>query len=411
VALIKPFRALRPVPDKAEPVSCVPYDVVHESEVREFLREDPLTFLQVTRPDAGLSEEELPAAEAMRIAKENLQRFIDEGILVLENEPCIYIYRLAARTHTQTGIVACVSVDEYEQGRIKKHEKTRPDKVDDRMEHMLELRAQTGLIFLAFRGTELIHRLIEKAVTDEPLFDFPGIHDTQQTVWRIPAADADADAMIKAFAEVPALYIADGHHRAESAAKVREKLRSTNPEHNGSEDYNFFMAGMFPAEDLRILAYNRVVKDLNGSSSDGFLEKLTSHFVVAETKEKQPRDPRNFCMYLDGKWYALRFATDFLVAPPPNEALDVSILQRYLLEPVLGIGDVRTDTRIGFSGGGRGVEELERLVDSGEMRVAFSLFPTTMEDLFAVSDMNEIMPPKSTWFEPKLRDGLFVHRI
>ena len=409
MALIKPFRALRPVPDKAEPVSCVPYDVVHESEVREFLREDPLTFLQVTRPDAGLSDEELPPEEAMRIAKANLQRFIDDGVLVLENEPCIYIYRLAARTHTQTGVVACVSIDEYEHGLIKKHEKTRPDKVEDRMEHMLELRAQTGLIFLAFRGTELIHRLIDEAVKREPLFDFPGINDTQQTVWRIPATEAEP--MIEAFAEVPALYIADGHHRAESASKVREKLRNEGAEHNADGDHNFFMAGLFPAEDLRILAYNRVVKDLNGLSSEEFLEALTRHFVVGGTAEKVPADRQNFSMYLDGKWYALRFAVDFLVAPPPNEALDVSILQRYLLEPVLGIGDVRTDTRIGFVGGGRGVEELERLVDSGEMRVAFSLFPTTMEDLLTVSDMDEIMPPKSTWFEPKLRDGLFVHRI
>lgn len=409
MALIKPFRALRPVPDKAEPVSCVPYDVVHESEVRAFLREDPLTFLQVTRPDAGLSDEEFPPAEAMRIAKENLQRFIDDGVLVLENEPSIYIYRLAARTHTQTGVVACVSLDEYENGLIKKHEKTRPDKVEERMEHMLELRAQTGLIFLAFRGTELIHNLIDEAVTGEPLFDFPGINDTQQTVWRIPAPDADP--IIKAFAEVPALYIADGHHRAESAEQAREILRGKNPEHNGTEDYNFFMAGMFPAEDLRILAYNRVVKDLNGITSEDFLEKLARHFVVNETVKKEPHDRQNFCMYLDGKWYGLRFAMDFLVAPPPNESLDVSILQRYILEPILGIGDVRTDTRIGFVGGGRGVEELERLVDTGEMRVAFSLFPTTMEDLLTVSDMNEIMPPKSTWFEPKLRDGLFVHRI
>lgn len=409
MALIKPFRALRPVPDKAEPVSCVPYDVVHESEVREFLREDPLTFLQVTRPDAGLSDEELPPAEAMRIAKENLQRFIDDGVLIREAEPCVYIYRLAARTHTQTGVVACVSLDEYERGLIKKHENTRPDKVDERMQHMLELRAQTGLIFLAFRGTDLIHRLIDEAVKGEPLFDFPGINDTQQTVWRIPAADAGA--MVNAFADVPALYIADGHHRAESAEKAREILRSKDPDHDGSEDYNFFMAGMFPAEDLRILPYNRVVKDLNGLSSDDLLERIAQDFIVSETGEKEPHDPRNFCMYLDGKWFTLRFATDFLVAPPPNEALDVSILQRYLLEPVLGIGDVRTDTRIGFVGGARGVKELERLVDSGEMRVAFSLFPTTMEDLLAVSDLNETMPPKSTWFEPKLRDGLFVHTI
>ena len=407
MALIKPFRALRPVPDKAEAVSCVPYDVVHESEVREFLREDPLTFLQVTRPDAGLTEDELTAAEALETAKANLQRLIDEGVLVTESEPCIYIYRLATRTHTQTGVVACCSLDEYEHGLIKKHEKTRPDKVADRMEHMMKLRAQTGLLFLAFRGTETIRELIDKAVKSEPLFNFTGINETQQTVWRI----SDAEELQKAFGEVPALYIADGHHRAESALQARNILREANPEHKGSEDYNFFMAGMFPAEDLKILAYNRVVKDLNGLSDEGFLAKLADNFIVKETLRKEPGDPRNFCMYLSGKWYALHFTLEFFTAPPPDEALDVSILQRYLLEPILGIGDVRTDTRIEFVGGGRGTEELERLVDSGEMRVAFSLYPTTMEDLFAVSDMNEIMPPKSTWFEPKLRDGLFVHRI
>lgn len=407
MALIKPFRALRPVPDKAEPVSCVPYDVVHESEVRDFLRESPLTFLQVTRPDAGLSEDELSAAEALQIAKANLQRLIDEHVLIEEPEPCIYIYRLATTTHTQTGVVACCSIDDYEKGLIKKHEKTRPDKVADRTEHMLELRAQTGLIFLAFRGTDRIHGLIEEAVKGEPLFDFPGINETQQTVWRITAAEE----LQKAFAEVPALYIADGHHRAESASKTREILRKANPKHDGTEDYNFFMAGMFPAEDLKILAYNRVVKDLNGLSDDEFLAKLGDHFIVKETLQKEPADPRNFCMYLNGTWYSLHFTLEFFTAPPPDEALDVSILQRYLLEPILDIGDVRTDTRIGFVGGGRGTEELERLVDSGEMRVAFSLYPTTMEDLFAVSDIDEIMPPKSTWFEPKLRDGLFVHRI
>lgn len=407
MALIKPFRALRPVPDKAEAVSCVPYDVVHESEVREFLREDPLTFLQVTRPDAGLSEEELTANEALETAKTNLQRLIDEKVLVAETEPCIYVYRLATRTHSQTGVVACCSLDEYENGLIKKHEKTRPDKVADRTEHMLKLRAQTGLIFLAFRGTETVHELIDKAVKGEPLFDFPGINETQQTVWRIPSGEE----LQKAFAEIPALYIADGHHRAESALMARDALRKANAEHNGSEDYNFFMAGMFPAEDLKILAYNRVVADLNGLSDEEFLAKLGENFIVKETVQKEPAEPRNFCMYLSGTWYSLHFTLEFFTAPPPDEALDVSILQRYLLEPILGIGDVRTDTRIGFVGGGRGTAELERLVDSGEMRVAFSLYPTTMEDLFAVSDMDEIMPPKSTWFEPKLRDGLFIHRI
>lgn len=407
MSVIKPFRALRPVPDKAEAVSCVPYDVVHESEVRDFIREDPLTFLQVTRPDAGLSEDELPAAEALETARANLQRLIAEGVLVNEDKPCVYVYRLATGTHSQTGVVACCSLDEYDRGLIKKHERTRPDKVADRGEHMLALRAQTGLIFLAFRGTERIHELITEAVKGEPLFDFPGINDTQQTVWRITASE-DLES---AFADVPALYIADGHHRIESASIVRKTLRDGNPEHNGSERYNYVLAGMFPAEDLRIMAYNRAVADLNGATPEEFFEKLRSDFSVEPTDRKQPQTHGSFCMYFGSEWFSVEFAGERPPAEDPIEELDVSILQNRILGPVLGIEDPRTDTRVEFIGGARGTEELERLVDSGEAAVAFSLFPTTMEDLFTVSDMNAIMPPKSTWFEPKLRDGLFVHLI
>ncbi|MDM7922041.1 MAG: DUF1015 family protein, partial [Pyrinomonadaceae bacterium] len=309
--------------------------------------------------------------------------------------------------HTQTGIVACCSIDEYDRGLIKKHEKTRPDKVSDRMRHMLTLRAQTGLIFLAYHGTETINSIVERITAGEPVYDFVSADGVGQTVWK---AD-DIDAITAAFAEVPALYIADGHHRAESASLARKELRQQNPGHDGTENYNYVMAGMFPAEQLEIMAYNRVVSDLEHLTDADIIARISESFIVTETDTCQPQTHGEICMYLGGKWYDLQFTVAYFREPDPIERLDVSILQHYVLEPVLGVADPRTDDRIAFVGGIRGTKELERIVDSGEARVAFSLYPTTMDDLFAVSDMGEIMPPKSTWFEPKLKDGLFVHLI
>jgi uncharacterized protein (DUF1015 family) len=307
----------------------------------------------------------------------------------------------------QTGVVACCSLDEYELGTIKKHEKIRPDKVEDRTNHMLAVRAQTGLIFLAFRATDRIKLLIFEATQTKPIYDFCCADGVQQTVWRM----ALTEDLTAAFSEVPTLYIADGHHRIESAKLARDILRQKNPNHTGAEDYNFVVAGMFPAEDLQILAYNRVVKDLNNLSEEEFFNKVGKNFTVTQTTEKIPRNHGEFCMYMNGNWYKLKFAVDFDAEPNAIENLDVSILQNYLLEPILGIHDARTDTRIGFVGGARGVAELIKIVDEGTAKIAFSMFPTTMSDLFAVSDINEIMPPKSTWFEPKLKDGLLVHLI
>lgn len=408
MAIIKPFRALRPTLDKAKPVSCVPYDVVYESEVREFIKENPLSFLKVTRSEAEFSESAEPdAKEIFDRALTNLQWFIKENILVHETEPCVYIYRLSTAEHAQTGIVACCSLDEYEAGVIKKHEKTRPDKVEDRTAHMIALEAQTGLIFVTFRNTEKIKTLIDNAVQTAPIYDFLCFDGIRQTVWRV----SETGEVIAAFEEVPALYIADGHHRMESANLARHILRERNPHHTGAEDYNYVVAGMFPAEDLRIMAYNRVVKDLNDLSEEEFFARVRENFQISPTDDKIPHEHGEVCMYLGGKWYKLKFALND--APEPNaiERLDVSILQNYLLHPVLGIEDPRTDTRIGFVGGARGTDELEKLVDDGKMRIGFSMFPTTMDDLFAVSDINEIMPPKSTWFEPKLKDGLLIHLI
>ncbi len=408
MAVIKPFRALRPAPEKAEQVSCAPYDVAYESEVREFIKEHPLSFLRVTRAEAEFPEDAEPSgAEIFERAKQNLQQFIDREILAREAEPCVYVYRLETGAHRQTGVVACCSLDEYELGIIKKHEKTRPDKVADRTNHMVALRAQTGLIFLAFRNTETVRTLISEASHGKPIYDFYCADGIKQKVWRIALNDNFVDA----FREVSALYIADGHHRIESALAARKILRDANPNHTGAEDYNFVVAGLFPSEDLQILAYNRVVKDLNGLSEAEFLDKLRQSFRVTETGEKEPRTHGEFCMYLNRKWYKLRFAVEFLQEPNAVERLDVSVLQTYLLAPVLGVEDVQTDERIGFVGGKRGTAELEKLVDSGAATVAFSMFPTTMDELFAVSDMNQIMPPKSTWFEPKLRDGLLVHLL
>ncbi len=408
MAIIKPFRALRPVPEKAKQTACVPYDVVYDEEAREYIRENPLNFLRVTRPEAEFPEGTNPSdTEIFAKAKDNLQKFIDEETFAYEAEPCLYVYRLATRTHSQTGIVACCSLDEYELGLIKKHEKTRPDKVEDRTNHMIAVRAQTGLIFLAFRNTRRIRKLITEITNTEPIYDFPCPQGVQQTVWRVLLTDDLTDA----FAEVPALYVADGHHRIESANLARKKLIEQNAEHSGAEDYNFVVAGVFPSEDLKILAYNRVVKDLNGLTQEEFLEEISGNFIVSETGEKEPSRRGNFCMYLGGKWFHLRFAVNFIRQPDAIERLDVSILQDYILQPILGIDDPRTNERIAFVGGARGTEELEKMVDEGDAKVAFSIFPTTMDDLFAVSDMDKIMPPKSTWFEPKLKDGLLVHLI
>ncbi len=394
---------MRPAAENAKLVSSVPYDVVLENEVREFVADNPLSFLRITRAEI-LGE---PQTDGLERAKKNLAEFIENGALSQDPEPACYVYRLTAGEHIQTGVVACCSLDEYESGLIKKHEKTRPDKVTDRTGHMLALRAQTGLIFLAYRATDRIRVLMGEAIAGDPIYDFTCASGVRQTVWRLP----NSGDLVEAFAEVPALYIADGHHRAESAFHVRNELREQNPNQTGSEDYNFVLAGMFPAEDLKIQAYNRIVKGLRELSDDDILNGIKESFVVTETTECRPQTHGEICMYLSGKWYDLQHNVNYFREPDPIERLDVSILQDYVLRPVLGIDDARTDERIGFVGGIRGTDELERLVNDGEARIAFSLYPTTMDDLLAVSDMGEMMPPKSTWFEPKLKDGLFVHLI
>jgi uncharacterized protein (DUF1015 family) len=408
VSIIRPFKAVRPAPDKAPEVSCVPYDVAHEAEVRSFIEHNPDSFLRVTRAEADLNGS--PAGDEEVVfdrAKENLRDFLERAVFITDSEAAFYIYRLSSERHTQTGIVGCLSIDDYESGIIKRHERTRPDKVEDRTNHMLAVRAQTGLILVAFRGTERIQTLINTVTTTAPLYDFPCGGGVRQTVWKTVATAE----LIDAFSEVPALYVADGHHRLESASLARRELRESNPDHTGEEEYNYVLAGVFPADELEILAYNRVVHDLNGLTSEEFLARIGESFMILDDDRSVPENHGEMSMYLDGKWRMLRFAINFYREPDPIERLDVSILQDYILGPILGISDPTTDERLEFVGGIRGTDELEKKVNEGSARVAFSLFPTTMYDLFAVSDMGEIMPPKSTWFEPKLKDGLFVHRI
>jgi len=413
VSKIKPFHALRPQEELAKQVSSVPYDVLNTQEAREIAKKNPLSFLHVSRSEIDLPDEtDHYADEVYAKAKANFEKLQNDGVLELEDEPCLYVYRLQMGEQIQTSVVACCSIDEYDTDLIKKHEKTRPDKENDRTRHIIELEAQTGLIFLCYRGTDEINALVEEITKTEPLYDFEAEDVNKNlivnTIWKISATEA----FVSAFEQVPAIYIADGHHRAASSSRARAAMRDKNANHTGDEEYNFVIAALFPAEDLKILAYNRVVKDLNGLSAEEFLQKVSeSGFNITETDNPTPENAGEICIYLDGKWRKLMFNISYLIDPGVIETLDVSRLEKFILQPILGIEDVRTDKRIDFVGGIRGTEELEKLVDEGKWQIAFSMFPTTVEQLLQVSDENQIMPPKSTWFEPKLRDGLLIHKI
>ena len=410
---IKSFRALRPQNEFAKEVSSVPYDVLSRDEARSIIRENPHSFLHVSRSEIDLSDDINPYSEEVyQKAEENFEKLQADGILQFENENALYIYQLQMGEQIQTSVVACCSIDEYDNDLIKKHEKTRPDKENDRTRHIIELEAQTGLIFLCYRGTDEINSLVADAMKIAPLYDFEAEdvnkNSIRNTIWKIDAPDE----IVKAFEKIPAIYIADGHHRAASSSRARAALRDKNPQHTGSEEYNFVIAALFPAEQLKILAYNRVVKDLNNLTADEFLQKIAeSGFNVRETNNPTPENPGEICVYLEGKWRSLFFNIQYFVNPGVIESLDVTRLETFILHPILGIEDVRTDKRIDFVGGIRGTKELERLVDSGKFAAAFSMYSTNVSDLLQVADENKIMPPKSTWFEPKLRDGLLIHKI
>ena len=408
MAVIYPFRALRPPVEQVEQVASVPYDVVNTEEARQLAAGNPLSLLHVTRPEIDLPEgTNIYSEEVYARAADNFQKLVETCPLETESEPSLYLYRLVMGTHEQIGVAACCAVDEYDRDLIRKHERTRPDKEDDRTRHMLELRAQTGVGFLTYRADRRIDAIVSAVVASEPLYDFNAPDGIRHTLWRAPSPDA----LVRAFGEVPLLYIADGHHRAASASRARAHLRDANSQHTGEEEYNRFLTVMFPSDQMQILPYNRVVRDLHGMSAEEFLAAVEARFSVTQGSAEVPARGR-FGMYLRQRWYVLTpLDAPTAHGDDPTASLDVSVLQDHLLDPILGIKDVRTDKRIDFVGGIRGTSELERLINEGRAAVAFSLSPTTIEDLLRVSDANGIMPPKSTWFEPKLRDGLLIHQI
>jgi uncharacterized protein (DUF1015 family) len=405
MATLAPFRALRPTPASAARVAAVPYDVVNTEEAQALAAGNPLSFLHVSRAEIGLPRDINPYSDAVYAkAVERLAALKAEAPLVLEDVPRLYVYRLRMGTHEQTGVVGAWSVDEYESDIIKKHEKTRRDKEDDRTRHIIELRAQTGPVFLTYRATPAVDSVVSRTIGRAPLFDFTAPDGVVHTVWQLDPSDQSD--LVRAFQTIPALYIADGHHRAASAARTRQQLRGSNGAHG---EWDTFLAVAFPDNQMQVLPYNRVVKDLAGHTPASLLATLRQQLTVKEGPAT-PSRKGEVSMFLDGRWYTIELGA----APaslPAADRLDVSRLQDLVLTPLLGIGDVRSDKRIDFVGGARGTGELEKLVTSGRAAVAFSMYPVSVDDLMQISDAGGIMPPKSTWFEPKLRDGLLSHVI
>ncbi len=415
MAIIRPFKALRPVSEVVTEVASVPYDVVNTEEARKLAENNPLSLLNCTRSEIHFPDSfDHYAPEVYQKAKEILEGIKQNAPLVIDDKPNFYLYKLVMNGRAQTGIAATFSVDDYDNDVIKKHEKTRKEKEDDRTNHIVTTEAQTGPVFLTYKGVGSIDEVVEKVTSEEkPLYDFTATDGIKHTVWILSAEFNQL--FIDEMAKVNSLYIADGHHRAASASRARKVKMDKNPGHTGLEEYNFFIAVLFPADQLHILPYYRVVMDLNGNSKEEFLNAISEKFLVEKSNLKEPETATSFCMFLDGKWYLLKALDSVLasnsLSTSVGDRLDVSILQNFLLQPVLGIDDPRTNKRIDFVGGIRGTGELEKLVNSGKFAVAFSLYPVTVTDLMNISDANEVMPPKSTWFEPKLRDGLLIHTI
>ena len=409
MAQIHPFRALRPAPAGAPAVSSVPYDVVSTEEAREMAAGNPLSFLHVTRSEIDLPPGTDPYSPIVyQKARDNFELLRERAPLERDETPSLYLYRLRMGTHEQTGIAGCFSVDEYEHDVVKKHERTRRDKEDDRTRHIVELRAQTGIVFLTYKADARIDAISTDVAAGEPLYDFTAEDGVRHTIWR--AGLDHTTALATGFAAVPALYIADGHHRAASAARARVALEDRLGATADDAGAETFIAVAFPDAQMKVLPYNRIVKDLAGRTPEAFLDDVR-RIVPVTDGTPSPTRKGEVRMYLAGKWYALDLGR---VAPEDDSraaSLDVALLQRNVLERVLKIGDVRTDKRIDFIGGARGTGALEQAVDAGRAAVAFSMFPVSVEDLMVISDSGGIMPPKSTWFEPKLRDGLLIHTI
>ncbi len=414
MSLIRPFRGLRPIPEKAAQVASPPYDVLDSDEARVMAADNPLSFLHVVKPEIDLDPSVDVYSDAVyRQGVSNLNGLVDQGILVRDEKPCLYLYeqqmRIGGRMHVQVGLMAGVSVEEYRNGLIKKHEFTRAAKEADRTRHVAETNANTGPVFLTYQASPEIDAFMTKCCERAPVYDFTASDEIRHRMWVLDSP-ADIDFLVSQFEKVPSLYIADGHHRSASAATVRDMRKGANPNHTGDEGYNFFMAVIFPHDRMYIMDYNRVVGDLAGLTDEAYLEKVSEKFSIAPTDTPRPSAATEFGMYLSGKWYRLKAKPGTFSTDDPVESLDVAILQKNLLAPILGIGDPRTDDRIDFVGGIRGPEELERRVNKNG-GVAFSMFPTSIEQLMAIADADKVMPPKSTWFEPKLRSGLVVRLL
>jgi uncharacterized protein (DUF1015 family) len=412
MAIIKPFRGLRPPQVLADKVAALPYDVMDVAEARAMAAGNPDSFLHVSRPEIDLPDEIDCHDEPVYLqGRQNLAEFIRRGTLVQEERDCFYVYRQHMGTITQTGLVVCASVDDYQSGVIKKHEHTRADKEEDRVKHIDYLDANDEPVFYLSRSCAEVEGIIEDVTSGPPEYDFISNDGVAHTLWII-ADQTLIERLIVLFNSVPRLYVADGHHRSAAAGRVRELRRAGNPHHTGQEEYNFFLTVIFPENQLHIMPYNRAVKDLNGRTADEFIALLTSAFeIIPAHATFIPQARHNFGMYLDRQWYHLQARHSIVNEADTVDRLDVSILQNSLLEPLLGILDPRTDKRIHFVGGIRGSDELVMLVDSGDYAVAFSLYPTSIGELIELADQDQIMPPKSTWFEPKLRSGLFVHLL
>lgn len=409
---VTPFRSIRPIPELADRIAALPYDVYNRREALDETLREPLSFLKIDRAETQFPEDvDTYDPKVYEKAKELLNSMLQDGSFIMEDAPCYYIYELTMDGRSQTGIVACSSIDDYQNEIIKKHEKTREDKELDRIRHVDITDTHTGPIFLVYRSVSVINQIVEDAKQEAPLYDFVSSDGIRHRVFRISDQDA-IQKLEKAFAEIPCTYIADGHHRCASAVKVGQKRRKEHPGYTGEEEFNRFLSVLFPDDQLAILPYNRVVKDLNGLSVSEFLSALEKAGFTVSAPQKEaisPSSKGSFGLYLDGSWYLVTASLP-LLSDDPVKGLDVSILQDRILGPILGIGDPRTDKRIDFVGGIRGLSELERRV-SEDMTLAFSMYPTSIKELLSVADAGLLMPPKSTWFEPKLRSGLFLHSL
>lgn len=413
--LIKPFRGLRPTRELAARVAAHPYDVLNREEALALAKDNPYSFLHINKPEVDVDPAiDVHDPRVYEKGSENLQRFIAEGILKRDEEETLYVYKQVMGQHEQVGLVAAASVDAYDQNRIKKHEFTRPEKEDDRVHHMEALGAQVGPVFLTYQAQAEIDALIAQVTAGDADYDFVADDNTRHVFWVIRDKSL-AGAIEEKVNNLDALYVADGHHRSAAASRVKKIYQERNPDHQGDESYNFFLTVLFPHDQMQILDYNRLLQDLNGLEPEQFLEHLATHYTiekVSDSAQAKPRQAREFALYLDQQWYVLRANASLQSSiddSDPVRSLDVSILQETILEPLLGIKDQRTDNRVDFVGGIRGLGELERRVDGQGWRLAIALYATSIESLMAIADANEVMPPKSTWFEPKLKSGLVIH--